>query len=292
MKKILAYITPEKHAGFFDLVIAYDSDVDAIVPYSKIEISDVKDVIYGAVFTRHPKDLKNTAIFIGGHDFNKAQELMDEVLKVFEKLPENLRVSVAFDPDGASTTAASCIAKIKSSLGEISGKKVVVLAGTGPVGQSASVFLTREGCKVSITSRKLEKAKEVVGELKKRYDIDVEPLQGSNPQEIENAVSNAEIVISTGAEGVQLLPKNIWSKFSGIKVMADVNAVPPAGIEGINPKDDKVEREGKICFGAIGIGSLKIKVHHELIKRLFQSPQEVFDLGKIYELTLNEINKK
>ncbi len=285
MKKILAYITPEKQAGFFDLVVGYDSDADVIVPYTNLEVSDVKDVIYGAVFTRHPKDLKNTAIFIGGHDFAKCLELMDEAKRVFKTLPEKFRVSLALDPDGACTTASSCVAKIKSSLKNLSGKKVVILAGTGPVGQSVAVFLSREEkAKVTITSRKLEKAKKITRKLRKRYGVRVAPLQGSNSQEIAAAVKDADIVISTGPEGVVMLSKKIW-KNSEIEILADVNAVPPAGIEGVVPGDDGVNRNGKICFGAIGIGNLKIKVHHELIKRLFLS-QEIFDLKNIYQLTL------
>ena len=286
MKKILAYVTPEKHAGFFDLVIAYDSDVDAIVPYTEIETADMKDVIYGAVFTRNPKELKNTAIFIGGHDFGKCQNLLDTSLKVFENLPPDFRVSVAFDPDGACTTAAACIAKIKS-LFEISGKRAVILAGTGPVGQCAAVFLSKEGCKVSLTSRKMERAKEVAKQLKEKYKADIAPIQAGNAKETEKAISDAEIVIATGPEGVMLLPKNSWQKNPGVKVLADVNAVSLLGIEGVELKDDGIKREGKICFGAFAIGNLKMKIHYKLMRMLFEE-KATYDLEKIYGMAKRE----
>ena len=287
MKKILAYITPEKHAGFFDLVIAYDSEVEVIVPYTEISPQEVKDVIYGAVFTRNPRDLKNTAIFIGGHDFERSQELLNSSLDVLKNLPEKFRVSIAFDPDGACTTAASCVVKIKSYLKNLSKKRALILAGTGPVGQCVAVFLSKEGCtNVSITSRNLQKAREITKKLNERYNLKIKPLEvkNYNSDEITNILSNTEIIISTGPEGICLLKKETWEKFPKIEVLADVNAVEPLGIEGVKVKDDGVKRNGKICFGAFAIGALKIKVHYKLMKMLFEK-QDIYDMQKIYEIT-------
>ncbi|MEM2918276.1 MAG: methylene-tetrahydromethanopterin dehydrogenase N-terminal domain-containing protein [Candidatus Altiarchaeota archaeon] len=282
IKKILAYVTPDKNAGFFDLVVAYDSEVDAIATYTEISPFEMKEVIYGAVFTRAPKDLKNTAIFIGGSDFWKCYELLKTSIKIFENLPKDLRVSVAFDPDGACTTAAACVIKIKSSI-EISGKNSVILAGTGPVGQSTAIFLAKENSNVAITSRKFERAKEITEKLNREYKISISPLQASNEKETERVISNADIVISTGPEGVRTLRKELWMKFPELKILADVNAVPPLGIEGVQANDNSTERDGKICFGAFSIGNLKMKIHSKLMKIIFEE-KDIYDAEKIYEI--------
>lgn len=290
MKKILLYLTPEKHVSAYDLIVAYDSGAEIVITYPSVEIFEVKDIIYDAIFSRSPA--RDMAIFISGHNFEKCQNLFDESVRIVNSFPKNLQVSITFDPDGACTTSAAMVAKVKSSLKGFFKKKVVILAGTGPVGQCSSLLLAKkEKCsKISITSRKLEKAKEITEKLDKMHKIKIEPLQGSSEEEIEFAVKDADIVFSTGTEGTQLLPKKIWLKNSKIKAMADVNAVFPLGIEGVDANDNGIKKEGKICFGALAIGNLKIKVHHELIKKLFEK-KEIFDLEKIYELTSTLIKK-
>lgn len=282
IKKILAYVTPEKHVGFFDLVVAYDSEVDAVATYTEISPTEMKDVIYGAVFTRAPKDLKNTAIFIGGHNFWECYELLKTSIKIFENLPRDLRVSVAFDPNGACTTAAACVIKIKKTI-EISGKNSVILAGTGPVGQSTAIFLAKENSNVVITSRKFERAKEVTDRLYGEYGISVLPMQASNEKETEKVISNADIVISTGPEGITTLKRKSWMKSPKLRVLVDVNAVPPLGIEGVQLMDNAKERNGKFCFGAFSIGNLKMKIHSKLMKIIFEN-RGIYDTGRIYEI--------
>jgi hypothetical protein len=283
MKKILAYISPEKHASLFDVIVAYDSGADVVVPYTGINPGDVRDTIHSSVFTRHPDDLGNTAVFIGGHDVDMGEELLDGILKTFRELPAIFRVSVAVDPDGSYTTSSACVVKIKNSLqGKLSGLNSTILAGTGPVGQRIAVLLSREGCNVTITSRKLERAKDACDTIKEKYKIGVRPFEANNDETTEEAVSDSEIVVTTGPEGVQILPKDIWSK-SQARVMADVNAVPPYGIEGLDARDDCKElSKGRVGIGALAIGNLKMKCHHALVKKLFEEKGVVFDLEKVY----------
>ncbi len=282
MKKILAYVTPEKHASVFDVIVAYDSGADVVVPYTDINAGDMRDIIHSCVFTRHPDDLKNTAIFIGGHDVDRGEELINFILKTFNELSDISRVSVAIDPDGAYTTSSACVVKIKNSLKELSGLNSTILAGTGPVGQIISVLLAKEGSNVTLTSRKFERAKNVCGMIKRRYNVEIKPFEAKNDETIEKAVSDSDIVVTTGLEGVQILPREIWLKFP-IKVMADVNAVPPYGVEGVDARDDCREIEkGKIGIGALAIGNLKMKCHHELVRNLFKEKGVIFDLEKVY----------
>ena len=287
MKKILAYISPEKYASLFDVIVAYDGGADVVVTYGNIDVSDVKDMVHSCVFTRHPRDLNNTAIFIGGHDVDKGEEMMNQAMEAFKELPDFFRVSIFADPDGAYTTACACAAKVKNILKGVDGLNATILAGTGPVGQRIAVLLAKDGCNVTLTSRKLERAENSCKAIKAGYGVDVKPLEVRDDASTENAVSNSDIVITTGPEGITILPKSIWGKFDNIKVMADVNAVPPYGIEGVSAEDDakEIEGEGKFGLGALAIGGLKMKCHHEIIRQLFEKKGDVFDLERVYAVT-------
>jgi len=286
MKKILVYISPEKYSSLFDLILGYDAGADVVVPYSDTSDQDIRDVVYSCVYTRGSSGRKNTAIFIGGPDVNKGEEFMSAILKIFGELPPEFRVSVVADPHGAHTTSSACAVKIKDALGSLKGLSATILAGTGPVGQSIAIILAREGCRVKITSRKLEKAKKVCRIIKEKYKVDAMPFEAKDDRTIEKAVSDADIVVATGPEKITLLPQRIWTKYPRIKVLADVNAVPPYGIEGIDPRDDRKKTvDGRTTIGALSIGSLKIRAHHRMVEKLFEEKGQILDLWKIYEIT-------
>lgn len=284
MKKILGYVSSERIPSLFDLIVAYDSGADIVIPYSNVTPADIKDIVYGCVFTRKPDDLKNIAIFIGGHDIVKSEELLNSALSIFKSLPEFFRVSVGIDPDGAYTTASACVAKVKKAIDtRIKGMNATILAGTGPVGQKSAILLAKEGCNVKITSRNFEHAKTVCNFIKEKNNIEITPIEIKDEKSLEDAISDSDIVISTGPEGVCLLPMVIWSKFKKIKVIADVNAVPPYGIEGIDVQTIK-EVKGKILIGAISIGNLKMNCHCEIVKKLFEEKGVIFDLDRVYNI--------
>jgi copper chaperone CopZ len=291
MKKILIYISPEKYSSLFDLILGYDGGADIVVPYSDTGDEDIRDVVYSCVYTRGTNSRKNTAIFIGGPDVNKGEEFMSSILSIFKELPEEFRVSVVADPHGAHTTSCACAVKIKKALGNLRGLNATILAGTGPVGQSISILLAKQGCNVKITSRKLAKAKKICATIKDKHGAIVTPYETKDAKAIEKAVSDADIVVATGPEGITLLPKNTWTKNPKIKVLADVNAVPPYGIEGIDPRDDgKKTTDGRTNIGALSIGSLKIKIHHRIVEKLFEEKGQILDLERIYKIaeTINE----
>jgi len=286
MKKILAYISPENYSSLFDIIVAYDAGVDVVVPYCNIKVADMRDMIHSCVFTRHPDKLNNTAIFIGGHDIRLGEEMMKKAIETLNELPEFFRVSITVDSDGAYTTSCACVAKIKNSLGDLDGLNVTILAGTGPVGQRVAVLLSWENCNVTLTSRKMSRSEAVCGIIEKGYGVKITPMEVNSPETTEKAISESDIVVTTGPEGVQILPKEIWSKFQKIKIMADLNAVPPYGIEGVEANFDGKEIAGKKVFGALAIGGLKMKSHHKLVGELFTKKNRVFDLKQIYNLTL------
>lgn len=66
--------------------------------------------------------------------------------------------------------------------------------------------------------------------------------------------------------------------------MADANATPPIGLGGTDMMDRGQERNGKIIWGAIGFGTLKLALHRACIEKLFESNVQVFDAEEIFSL--------
>ncbi|MGD2250236.1 MAG: methylenetetrahydromethanopterin dehydrogenase [Candidatus Methanofastidiosia archaeon] len=289
MKKVLVYLSNEAHPSLFDLIVAYDSDVDVVIPYGNVAIDEITDMVNGCIFTRRPKKLVNTAILIGGNDSDLADDMMKKAKKSFFG---DFNVSLMADPDGNSTTSAATVAKIKDKLGDLTGMKAVVLAGTGPVGERVSVLLDREGVDVVLTSRKQEKADRIVKKIKEKYDRDVSGAQVSNDDECVKAVTGANIVVGTGKEGIQLISKEIWSNVDSIQVLADTNARPPAGIEGVKVAYDGKEKDGKYLFGPVAIGDLKTKGMRDCIRQMYTKKGLYLDLETIYDLTWESLEIK
>jgi shikimate 5-dehydrogenase len=193
------------------------------------------------------------------------------------------RVSVMLDPNGSNTTAAAGVALLAKAT-KLKGKKAVVLAGTGPVGMRASALLAQEGAEVSLTSRVKERAEKAVQAIEARFGVKVKPVQGADEASRAKDLEGAQIVFAAGAIGIELVKASHWEKNPTIEAVADVNAQPPLGLEGIEATDKGKQRDGVICFGALGIGGLKLKLHRGCIKQLFESSEGVLDAEKIYTL--------
>lgn len=286
-KTILIQLDPDAHASVFDRVVAIDSNVDQLLSYANVQPEQVRDLVHGAIFTRGPKDLKNTALFIGGGNVEKSEALLAKALAAM--VPEfGLRVSVLFDANGCNTTAAAAVRVAAKTL-DLKGKKVLILAGTGPVGQRASLLLAKLGAKVFLSSRTIEKAKAAIDSLGKKSGDCPTPtaIQIANEVELNIALEGVELVVSAGAAGVCLLPEKIRKANSSLKMVIDLNAVPPVGIEGTSVMDKGMIREGVVCYGAIGVGDLKMKIHRAAIAALFTRNDQVMDAPEVYEIALN-----
>ncbi len=280
MKKLLFQFDTDTHPSSFDTVVAYDGGADQVIGHGNLSPANVRSLVEGAIFTRPPREKKNTAIFIGGSDLLAGQALLAAVRKVFFA---DFRVSVMLDSNGSNTTAAAGVAKIAAST-SIAGKKAVVLAGTGPVGQRAAVLLAREGAQVVLTSRKLERAERACTAMKQRFGVDITPVEAFDNNARSEVIQDARIVVATGAAGVLLLEERHWRERDGLEVLADANATPPLGIEGVDMMDRGTLRHGKICWGAIGFGTLKLAVHKACIAKLFERNDQVFDAEEIYTI--------
>jgi hypothetical protein len=280
MKKLLFQFDTDTQPSTFDTVVAYDGGADHVMSYGGLTPDNLVALVEGTIFTRAPKDKKNTAIFVGGSNMAAGQELFTAVQRHF--FP-GFQVSVMLDSNGSNTTAAAAVAKLAKS-GALVGKKAVILAGTGPVGQRAAVMLAQEGANVSITSRSFLQAEKACAAMKERFGVELTPVEAFDADARGEAIKEAQIVFATGAAGVELLKPAHWQNNPCLEMLADANATPPLGIGGIEVMDKGTLRSGKIIWGAIGFGTLKLALHRACIAKLFEDNKQVFDAELIFEL--------
>lgn len=278
MKKLLYQFDTDPLPSVFDNVVAYDGGADHVTAYGGVDARNVGGLVEGAIFTRSPKDKKNTAIFIGGSGMAEGEALLAAVrAKFFGKF----RVSIMFDCNGSNTTASAAVAWLAHGR-DLTGKRAVVLGGSGPVGQRAAVLLAREGASVCIVGRKLAVVQGVCEALKSRFGIDIAAGEAGTTAERAGRLERAQIVLATGAAGITLLDAASWQNNRSLELIADANASPPAGIEGVGISDRGTTSHGKVLFGALGFGALKLALHRACIARLFDSNDVVLDAAEIY----------
>jgi hypothetical protein len=280
-RTILLQFDSDPQASVFDAVVAVDAGVDQLLQYAELDPAEVRDLVHGAMFTRGPQDLHQTAIFIGGSNVSAGEELLRQVQACFFG---PMRVSVLFDANGANTTAAAAVLAAARHV-ELRGATAAVLAGTGPVGQRAARLLARQGAIVRVVSRSLDKARfvcESIGAFVENAEL--VPLQAKSSPDTAAALAGAQVVIAAGAAGVELMTGDVRVGSPTLKVAIDLNAVPPAGIAGIDVMDKAKERDGVQCYGAIGVGGAKMKIHRAAIQKLFTANDLVLDAEEVYAI--------
>lgn len=278
---ILVQLDSDLHASVFDAVVAVDAGVDHLLQYDQVTPDRVRDLVYGAMFTRGPKDLHQTAIFIGGSNVAQGEQLLKQITHCFFG---PMRVSVMLDANGANTTAAAAVLAAARHV-NLSQVTATVLAGTGPVGQRAARLLARAGAAVRVASRTLAKSHAAVEAIRAHVPTaNLTAVQCMAASDTLAALQDAQVVISAGAAGVELLSRDVRSGCSSLKVAIDLNAVPPLGIAGVETMDKGVERDGVIGYGAIGVGGAKMKIHKAAVQKLFTANDLVLDAEQIFEL--------
>jgi methylenetetrahydrofolate/methylenetetrahydromethanopterin dehydrogenase (NADP+) len=280
--KILIQLDTDPQPSVFDAVVAIDAGAEHLLRHGDVTPDNVRDLVYGALFTRGPADLAATAIFIGGANVSAGEALLSAVKKTFFG---PFRVSVLLDANGANTTAAAAvIAALTSIGGSLDGVSAAVLAATGPVGQRAARLLCRQGAKVSVGSRSRDRAAALAESLRETTGGAITPFAASSTDALAEALNDCAVVVCAGASGVTLLPASVWRKLTALKVLIDLNAVPPLGIEGIEATDKNAERDHVRAWGALGVGGTKMKIHKKAIQELFTSNDKILDAEEVLEL--------
>ena len=295
---IMHMITTAKNLSPFDVNMAYDAGWDKCVPYTAIDTEEVEGIVQDSIFSR-PPGLNRTGIFIGGRDPHKAIEMLN-ICK--NSLVPPFTVSGFADPSGSFTTAAGMIAKAEDALKNkfnitFSGLKVVVFGGTGPVGCIAAVLAASAGAEVIIMGRKKEKCEELSKFCIDNYLDSSAKISGASNDEFDSKISEIDVVLASGAAGIQLVSEEQLKLASSLKVAADVNAVPPSGIAGLDAMQDCKELSGSssgaLGIGALAIGQVKYQAQSKLLKKMASTDKPVFlDFHDALELAREYVSTK
>lgn len=283
--KILVHLDTDALPSAFDRVVAVDSGVQHIFSYGGVTPANVMALVHGCIFTRGPKDLNRTAIFVGGSDVSAGEQLVREIRKHMIP-PARLTVSILLDSNGANTTAAAAVRAAGKHV-NLNQTESLVLGGTGPVGQRVSRLLAKHGGHVRIGSRELGRAEAVAAKI--RADIPYAKVQAvsvASSADGPRALEGRELVVAAGAPSAVLLPRKVRDTAKELRLMIDLNGVPPVGIEGVDLLDAGTVRDGLVCYGALGVGGSKMKIHRAAIGALFERNDAVMDIDEIYEIAL------
>jgi methylenetetrahydrofolate/methylenetetrahydromethanopterin dehydrogenase (NADP+) len=284
MKKVLLQLDTDEHASPFDAIVAHDADVDVLLAQSGVKPDEVRALVQDAFFPRGPEDLKNTAVWVGGKDVTAGEQIFAEVQKAFFG---PFRVSVMLDSNGCNTTAATTIARIAKAR-SLAGSRAVVL-GLGAVGLRSATLLQQEQAEVTVVSL----PSDLFGDdrpyrrprgLSVAEQLGLNIREPSNRSKLEATLDGAQIVLTAGPAGVELLRRDAWSTADSVELLADYNAAEPLGIEGTKATDDLVDYDGKLVLGALAIGGPKMKVHKACVRRLFESNDQVLDVDAVYAI--------
>ena len=272
---LLHIFNPTKNVSPFDVNMAYEAEFDGVIPYSDVKLEDVHGLTQDTIFSRGPTGVKRTGIFIGGREFGLA---LDMLHRARAAMVPPFEVSVFADPSGAITTAAALVAcaevwvnrKTNESL---QGKNVHIFGGTGPVGICAGILTAGCGANVFLGSHRGKRiCQEVADEYNKRFEVDMQGEDYGSEKSILRMLEISDVVMGTAKAGIQILSKAHLKKAQRLLVAADVNAVPPLGIEGVDANDMGKTLEftsNKAAgIGALAIGNIKYKVHHRMFEMM------------------------
>ena len=279
---ILHMLTTAKNLSPFDVNMAIDAGWVAAVPYINVEPGEVCGLVQDTIFSRSPKGLKNTGIFIGGRDTKQA---MDMLKSAKNSMFAPFQVSIFADPSGAFTTAAAMVAVVENELAtkfstKLQDKTILVLGGTGPVGQVAAVLAAQAGANVRIIGRQLEKAQRIADMCSHEFGEGKITIMAGTDTDKENYIQSTDVVLATGAAGIELLSAEMVAAAPQLKVAADVNAVPPSGVAGLDAFDNgKViagSTSGAVGVGALAIGNVKYQVQSQLLKKMIEVENPIY----------------
>jgi methylene-tetrahydromethanopterin dehydrogenase len=288
---ILHLFTPTPQASPFDVNMAYDAGYDAVVPYTNVALDQVAALTQDAIFSRGPKGAKRTGIFIGGRENGLAADMLDAARKAM--FPP-FEVSVFADPSGAFTTAAAMVAVVERALRKthdtsLEGKAVMIFGGTGPVGAAAAVLASQAGAKVGIVGREdTTRARRTADEVNARYGAHVEPIE-ANTESLKLAMmQQADVVLATAKAGHRVVTKELLAAAPRLLVAADVNAVPPSGVEGLKPMDDAAPLSAAsgsaVGIGALAVGNVKYQAQRGLFEAMLKAEKPLYlDLRDAFE---------
>ena len=281
---IIHMFTPGRQMSPFDINMAADAGYQMVVPYTGVDSAGIVGLTQDTIFSRGPKGVARTGIFIGGRDALLAADMLQAARSAMVK---PFVVSLMADPSGAYTTAAAMVACVEAALlrhhgGGLSGRRVVVLGGTGPVGRIAAVIAARAGALVRLSSSKgIEVAEQAAQETAKRFDVSLQATSSADADALQHSIADAEVLLACAAAGRQVVSTEDLGAARALRVAADINAVPPAGIAGVGMMDDGAALAGAgageaaLGIGALAVGNVKYQTQHRLLTQMREAEKPV-----------------
>ena len=279
-KTILHMLTPLRQMSPFDVNMALDAGYDAVVPYTDVTLADVGNLVQDAIFSRPPDAGVATGIFLAGKDAPTALDMLDAAKKA---MVPPFEISVFADPAGSFTTAAAMVAKVEKALikhhdRELNGTSVAVFGATGVVGYCTAVIAAEQGARVTIVGHDgIERVQEIAASIKQRFGVTVEPADGSTEAKKAAIVEGTEVVLAAAKAGIQVISRAQLGSAGGLLVAADVNAVPPAGIEGlkVNANGEPLDATQAVGSGPLSLGNVKSKTHAGWFEQMIKAKKPV-----------------
>ncbi len=284
-RSILHMFDPMPNNSPFDVNMALDADFDVLMPYSNVKLESIHNLTQDAIFSRSPAGIKRTAIFIGGRDIGMAVDMLEACKSA---MVPPFHVSVFADPSGAYTTAAALVACVEKALKtqhgkELAGSRALVFGGTGPVGLATGVIASLQGADtVLVDHLSLDGANDAAKQYNRRFGSTLSGALARNDAEKAALIAEADIIFCTAKAGIRVVNAAVLSQAAQLKVAGDVNAVPPAGIEGVGLKDfavpllHAVQAPGAVGVGPLAVGNVKYQLQQAMLQALLKAESPVY----------------
>ena len=284
-RSIIHMIDPMAYVSPFDINMAVDAGYDVVIPYANVELSQINGLLQDAIFSRGPKGVKNTAVFIGGRNMDLAMKMLEAAK---EAMVPPFEVSVLADPAGAFTTAAALVACVERELKtkhgmELKDSKGIIFGGTGPVGIATGVIASLAGADITLVSHQsIENAQSIANEYNASCSSTMSGTIGASDADKAYLLANVDIAFCTAKAGVEVLNDSVLGDSKALKVVGDVNAVPPLGVRGLETQDfgapltHAVSSKGAVGIGALAVGHIKYLTQQALLKLMLETDKPVY----------------
>jgi methylene-tetrahydromethanopterin dehydrogenase len=284
--RLLHMVTPLQNVSPFDVNMGADAGF-AIACYTNVALEQVTALTQDAMFSRAPQDAAKTCIFIGGRD---ALLALDMLARAKAAMFPPFVISVFADPSGAFTTAGAMVAcverRLKGSDGRLAAARVAVIGAKGIVGGIVGLIAAEAGAEVKLVAHdRSGVVEQKCADFEARFKRRLAAVDGSTEDARRAAVADCTVIFSAGRAGVQTLSRADLTAAKQLRVVADVNAVPPLGIEGLAVDADgaPIEGTGAVGIGALAVGNVKFQTQHALLKRIHGADQaQLFDYRDAY----------
>ncbi|MEE9397251.1 MAG: NAD(P)-dependent methylenetetrahydromethanopterin dehydrogenase [Methylococcales bacterium] len=297
-QRILYFLTPGNNISPFDVTIASDAGFDLVVPITDVAPKSVVGMVQDAIFARPPNRFNDTGIFIGGRDVHLAADMFTSAKKA---MVGDFQVGVFADPNGAYTTSASIVALVQKGLEDHGSQglagRVVSVFGTGPVGLCTAVLAAKQGAKTRLCQLTADDDPQVAERFCERYECQVDWVSAETYNSKIEVLADTEVAISAARAGIRILNVAELEHANKLAIVADTNAVPPSGIDGVGLQDKGAVLEfpcGSVkSFGPLAIGNLKYKVQFGLYERIHTSnAAALIDFPDAFEYALSLVHNK